>query len=287
MGFWDDKMSALAEVSDARVDEALERVHLASSSGLATLWRRELDFLFALNSNDPTVTALKLLDGVNRKNLIERYRQYRRLSLQPMDHPIFAWAEICFAAHTNDIARGTDIAEEASAKFPHRYELVASHVRFLSLNRLSTNKAIQRCNSFLEQFHDRPGAWHAASLFSRNWKGKDYLGQFASSIQSRFPDTNVGKAIQRDLAVRHGNLHAALNLAREVVAFDPDSGLAWYELASIEKELEHNESAAKNIELALRVQPFNQDFLEVARDLLDRLEDSALKTKLLTAASRN
>lgn len=284
--FRDDDMSALVEISDSRVEDALERIHVASSSGQATLWRRELDALFSLGTTHPAITALKLLDGVNRTNLIERYRQYRRLGLQPLDHPVFAWSEICFAANTNDVARCIDLAEEASAKFPHRYELVASHVRFLSLNRMTTNKAIQRCNQFLEQFHDQHGAWHAAALFSRSWKGKDFLTQFASAIHSRFPETNVGKAIQRDLAVRHGNLNAALTLARDVVAFDPDSGLAWYELARIEKLLGHNESAARNIELALRVQPFNPDFLEVARELLDRLDDSGLKTKLLAAASK-
>lgn len=251
-------------LTESQAEQRIQLINQAASSGVATTWRTCLDELFQTNCTYEPVEVLRILDGLRKKNLVQRYTAFRKMVTDPMDHPVFAWGEVCFAAHANDYGRAMDFATEASAIFPDRYDLSSVNLFLLTTMKANSERCVDSTNNFLKRFSDQPGAWLAAEYFSRQWKNGEYNTRLRGYILKYFPDTNVQRAILRDMAFEAGNFQTAIEYARTVVAHDPSSGFAWHALATIELAMGNAKNAKAACDHAISIQPFNRSFLELS-----------------------
>lgn len=254
-------------LTESQAEQCLKRINDASGCGVATTWRTSLDQLLNTKSTYEPVEILRILDGLRKKNLVERYTAYRKLVADPRDHEVFAWGEVCFAAHASDFGRAIELVKEYTEIFPDRYDLASIKIYLLTMMKADSGRCVEASNAMLKRFSKKPGAWLTAEYFSRHWKANDYNQRLRTYILKYFPDSNVQRAIMRDIAFESGDVAAAIEYARTVVAHDPGSGFAWYALAKMQFHQGDFKNAKLSCDHAIVIQPFNRTFLELGRTI--------------------
>lgn len=246
---------------EARAEEAIQRIVVASGSGSATRWMHTVTHAVAEFAAYPMIAATGLLLNADADSVEAKFRALCRLGVPVGIHANVDLAHCGFRVSVGDYPAAFEIARLCSERNPGRYDVASSLTFYACLSHRRKSEIRTRISDLLDRFGESPGAWHAAVYYTQNWVSVEEANQIRRAFLSRNLAHSTGiasgvvAAMRRDMAMEANNFGEAIRFGRTVVAKDPQSALGWATLAECYVTTRDVTMAQKCIERARQANP--------------------------------